>query len=76
MHVIALIDPDANGRRLFAFAEPYNWNDILAIFRKQKPEKSFPEDAEGLGRDLSKIPNEFAEELLKKHYGKTSNRTS
>lgn len=68
LHVAALIDPACDGKRLFAFAQPYNWNDILAIFRKIEPSKSFPEDRE-LGRVLSEIPNEEAEELLKKHYG-------
>lgn len=70
LHVAALIDPSCNGRRIFAFAAPFNWNDVLAIFRKQNPGKTFPEDVEGMGRDLSQIPTEFAEELLKKHYGK------
>lgn len=69
LHVIALIDPSCNGQRLFAFAEPFNWNDILAIFRKQNPGKTFPDDVDA-GRDLSEIPNQDAEELLKKHYGK------
>ena len=70
LHVIALIDPDCNGQRLFAFTAPFNWNDVLAVFRKLRPSKSFPEDREDLGRDLSEIPNEDAEALLKKHYGR------
>lgn len=72
IHVIALIDPKANGQRLFAFAETYTWNDVLAIVRKHNPDKTFLEDRDGLGEDLSKVPNEFAEELLRKHYGKPS----
>ena len=70
LHLIALIDPDCHRKRLFGFAAPFNWNDILAIFRKQNPGKSFPDDDPEQGRDLSKIPNERAEQLLKKHYGK------
>lgn len=69
LHVAALIDPACNGERIFASAEPYNWNDILAIFRKIEPNKSFLEDRKGLGRARSEIPNGEAEELLKKHYG-------
>lgn len=68
LHVAALIDPACDGQRIFAFAEPYNWNDILAIFRKLEPSKSFLEDRE-VGRALSEVPNGEAEELLKKHYG-------
>ena len=70
LHVVALIDPECNGQRIFSFTAPFNWNDLLAIFRKQNPNRSFLEDREGLGRDLSQIPNEDAEALLKKHYGK------
>ena len=41
---------------------------MLAIFRKMYPNKDFIEDQDK-GEDLSQIPNEGAEELLKKHYG-------
>jgi nucleoside-diphosphate-sugar epimerase len=41
LHATALIDPACDGQRIFAFAQPYNWNDILAIFRKLKPNESF-----------------------------------
>jgi nucleoside-diphosphate-sugar epimerase len=44
LHVAALVDPACNGQRIFAYAEPYNWNDVLAIFRKLKPSKSFLAD--------------------------------
>lgn len=70
LHVIALIDPECNGERLFAFAAPFTFNDILAVFRKQNPDKKFPEDRSGFGEDLSVIPTKQAEEMLKKHYGK------
>jgi len=68
LHVAALIDPACNGQRIFAYAEPYTWNDVLAVFRKLEPGKSFLTDRE-TGRDLSEVPNAEAEELLKKHYG-------
>lgn len=68
LHVAALIDPACNGQRIFAFAEPFNWNDVLAIFRKLEPSKEFLEDRD-LGRSLTEVPNEAAEELLRKHYG-------
>ncbi|TKA65606.1 hypothetical protein B0A55_09897 [Friedmanniomyces simplex] len=68
LHVAALIDPACNGKRIFAFAQPFNWNDILAILRKLRPDKEFREDVD-CGRDLSEVPNQEAEELLRKHYG-------
>ncbi|KAJ6500234.1 NAD-P-binding protein [Mycena vitilis] len=70
LHVAALIDPSCNGKRIFAFAATYNWNDVLAILRKQNPERKFMEDVPGLGRDLSQVPNQAAEALLQKHYQK------
>ena len=66
VHVGALIGPDVKNERLFAFAHPYNWNDILAIFRELYPEQKFISDYPNLGRDLSKVANERAEELVKR----------
>ncbi|KAJ7615669.1 hypothetical protein DFH06DRAFT_1286152 [Mycena polygramma] len=44
LHVAALIDPACNGKRIFAYAEPFNWNDILGVLRKQNPGREFLED--------------------------------
>ncbi|KIY03615.1 uncharacterized protein Z520_00306 [Fonsecaea multimorphosa CBS 102226] len=66
IHVGALICPDVLGERLFAFAYPFNWNDILAVYRKLYPEHKFLDDLPDLGRDLSKISNERAEEIVKR----------
>ena len=63
LHVGALIYEDVSGERLFGFAEPFNWNDVLAGFRKLYPEKSFPKDRE-LGMDMSNVPNKRALEVL------------
>ena len=64
-----MVDPECNGKRLFAFAEPFNANRLLSVLRKLYPDKSFVDDSNDLRKDLSKVPNEKAEELLKKHYG-------
>ncbi|KAF2712068.1 NAD(P)-binding protein [Pleomassaria siparia CBS 279.74] len=64
IHVSALIHSDVTSERLFAFAEPFNFNQLLAIYRKLYPEREFPKDVEGLGRDLSTVPNARAEEVL------------
>jgi nucleoside-diphosphate-sugar epimerase len=66
VHVAALIFPDVNGERLFSFAYPFNWNDILAVFRKLYPGRKFIDDYPNLGRDLSKVSNGRAEELVKR----------
>ncbi|KAI7139778.1 hypothetical protein KC352_g29742, partial [Hortaea werneckii] len=69
LHVAALIDPKCDGQRIFAFAEPFNWADVIDIFKKIDPEGDFPAPPENEGRDLSKIPNEDAVALLQKHFG-------
>ena len=57
---------DVKGKRLFSFAYPYTWNDILAIFRKLYPQKKFIDDIPDLGQDLSEVANDRAEELVKR----------
>ena len=70
LHVAALIDPACNGERIFAFAAPFNGNDILAVLRKLYPKRKFLDDVPDQGKDITEIPNEDAEELLRKRYGK------
>lgn len=53
-------------QRLFAWAAPYNWNDILRVLRELRPTKKFPDDVPGLGTDMSTVANEPAEKLLKR----------
>jgi nucleoside-diphosphate-sugar epimerase len=70
LHVAALLDPTCNGERIFAFAAPFNANDVLAALRKLFPQHKFPDDSPNQGRDITQIPTEDAEALLTKHYGK------
>lgn len=65
LHVAALIYEDVKGERLFAYAGRYNFNDLLAIYRKNYPEKQFKDDIKGLGRDMVVPPTARAEEVLK-----------
>lgn len=69
LHVAALLDPSQNGTRIFAFAAPFNWNDVLHILRKLRPDAAILDDLPDLGRDMSTVPNEAAEQLLRKHFG-------
>lgn len=66
VHVAALVYSDVQDERLFTFAYPYNWNDILAVLRKLYPERKFMDDIPDLGHDLSIVTNERAEELLRR----------
>lgn len=66
VHVAVLIFEDVKGERLFTWAHHFNWNGILVIFRKWYPDGKFGEDYKDIGRDLGKVSNERAEELLKR----------
>ncbi|KAH7050297.1 aldehyde reductase II [Macrophomina phaseolina] len=55
IHVAALTRPDLDRQRIFAFAGKFNWNTLLQALRKLYPERTFYEDREGLGHDLSTI---------------------
>lgn len=66
IHVAALIYSDVESERLFTFAHPFTWNEILAVFRKWYPNHKTIDDIPDLGQDLSKVANQRAEELLKR----------
>ncbi|KAJ9640951.1 hypothetical protein H2199_005619 [Coniosporium tulheliwenetii] len=65
LHVAALLRSDVANERIYAFAAPFNVNDTLAVLRKVYPERKFPDDVPNLGKDLTKVPRERAEQLLK-----------
>ena len=65
LHISALIHSEVTSERLFGFAETFNFNQMLEIFRGLHPERKFPEDTEGLGTDRMTVPNQRAEEVLK-----------
>ncbi|TDZ20576.1 Aldehyde reductase 2 [Colletotrichum orbiculare MAFF 240422] len=44
LHVAATILHDVRGERLCAFSEPFHWDKVLAILRKQNPDHEFPTD--------------------------------
>ncbi|KAF2191212.1 NAD(P)-binding protein [Zopfia rhizophila CBS 207.26] len=69
IHVAALIYDDVKNERIFAFAEPFDWNQILNIYRKLYPDRKFVDDVEGLKVDKCKVPNQRALELLKRVKG-------
>lgn len=69
LHVAALLDPAQAGKRIFACAAPFNWNDILRILREARPNATIREDFPDLGRDLSELPRGSADMLLRKWYG-------
>ena len=67
LHASALIDPDVENERILAFAEPFNWNDILAHLRRLRLDRTFPQDIPNAPRDLSTLDNSRGAELLRAH---------
>ncbi|KAF4456172.1 hypothetical protein F53441_1656 [Fusarium austroafricanum] len=65
LHVAAAIFEHVKEQRIFGFAGRFNWDMILDIFRKNFPDKTFPENFSG-GEDPNEIePRAKAEQLLK-----------
>lgn len=66
LHVAALVRKDVASERVFAVAEPFNWNKVLQSLRRSFPDREFAEDVPGLYDDLAVIePAARAEALLK-----------
>jgi len=70
LHISGLINPSVENERIYAFAAPFNWNDVLAILRELYPDRKFPEDIPNEPRDLCKVPNQRGAELLKHDFGR------
>ena len=44
IHVAAVLDPEVKNARLFSWGHSAHWNDMLAILRELRPQKSFVDD--------------------------------
>jgi hypothetical protein len=71
LHVAALVNPDFKNERIFGCAAAWNWNDVLAVFRKAYPDKKFLDDMD-LGRDVGKWPTERGREILETTFGQAN----
>ncbi|OJD33987.1 nad dependent epimerase dehydratase [Diplodia corticola] len=66
LHVAATLHPAVADERIFGYAEPYNYDTLLNILRKQNPGRDFIENFQS-GRDSSVVdePRARTEELLR-----------
>ncbi|KAH0843828.1 Aldehyde reductase 2 [Fonsecaea pedrosoi] len=71
VHVAALLDPSVNCQRLFPFATPFNWTDIIGLLRRLRPENDrIPPPPPNEGRDTMEIKlRGKAEELIQSFFG-------
>ncbi|GLA19226.1 hypothetical protein AnigIFM62618_006895 [Aspergillus niger] len=44
LHVAGLTLPDVNNERIFAFGNPFTWNEVISIFRNAFPDREFPSE--------------------------------
>lgn len=58
LHVAAALEPDVSGERLLAFGEPFNLNLVLAILRRQYPDRELIDDLPSQQLCLARIGNE------------------
>lgn len=66
LHVAAITNPEIQNERIFAFAEPFIWNDVVRDFRKLRPEHQLPENfVDDNVWDRSKVQKERGAEILK-----------
>lgn len=68
LHVAALTDLTVNNERIFAFAAPYNWNDVLAAARTVRPDLQVPEDLKDNSRDQTTVDTDLSKKLLRNHF--------
>lgn len=69
MHIAAVLDPEIKNERIHAWGQPFNWNDILAVMRKLRPEHKFIDDIPDLGKMLGTVDDRIGLKLMKKWAG-------
>jgi hypothetical protein len=71
LHVAALLLHNVEAERIFAFAHPFNRNDIVQSMRRLFPDRQFPDDIPNLGKNESFIvPSARARDLLRQGWNK------
>ena len=76
VHVAALIDKTVANDRIYAFAETFDWNDVIDAVKKARPEATtISEKLPPHGKDLSEVDNVQGAELLRKWFGQDGWKT-
>lgn len=66
LHVAGLTQEDVKNERLFGFAETFNFNTWVQVFRLLDPSRPWPADDPNQQEDLSKVDDSREVELLKR----------
>ncbi|KEF53910.1 uncharacterized protein A1O9_10312 [Exophiala aquamarina CBS 119918] len=77
LHLAALIVKSIADQRIFAFAETFNWTDIITILRHIRPgNNDIPEPPAHEGRDLSHVTPRLKAECILRQYWNSGGWTS
>jgi hypothetical protein len=60
VHVGALLHPNVRNERLFAFASPFTWPELIQAMQKKFPDRKFETQLADPGVEMTKIPVERA----------------
>lgn len=71
LHVAAMTDSSIKGERILAFAETWNWNKIIDIVERIRPDlkDKAPARLESNDEDLSTVDTALAVRILKERFG-------
>jgi hypothetical protein len=70
IHIAALLCNSVSNERIFAYAKPFTWNEVLAVLRKLHPSKTFAEDIPEAELSNMSVSNERGEQLLRDVFGR------
>ena len=66
LHLASLLDPEVKDQRLLSWDRGFNWNDVLAYFRKIRPDRKFADDVPDAPSFLGTVDDAQNLKLLKK----------
>jgi hypothetical protein len=64
LQFLAFTTPFMGGKRYLAAGEPFQWNQVYEIYRKDFPNAKVPEDFDEGGADVQKLDNSSSTEVL------------
>lgn len=65
IHIAALACKSVRNERIFAYAKPFTWNEVLETLRKLYPSRIFSDDIPDAELSNMRVSNERGEQLLR-----------
>lgn len=70
LHIVALVNPDVQNERIFAFAETYTRHQLFTIIKEARPNAKIEAVPESNDRDLSEVTERSRAVALLGWFGK------